>query len=551
MKPTKQQEVIINYDDSCVVIAAPGSGKTFVISEKIKINLKKLQDHEGVIAISYTNKASNELKRRSLSNGENPKSSFFGTIDSFNLSEIIVPFGKQIFGIPTDKITVKKKSFLDSDKGNPLEWFTRYTALDDLDAAAIEQLSSYFLDGVIFIETIGVLANYVLTSSIACQKYIAAKYKYIYIDEYQDSGLQQHDIFLKINSLGVKAIAVGDLNQSIYGFSGKDSKFLDELTKSKEYKNFKLNKNHRCHPSIINYSNYLLDPGTDLLPADANYIFFNRVDGGETDIAAWIDNYLPTILNCFKIDKPNKVAVLTRGNRTGKLISSALKVPHKLSISTDLDSNLNIWSSIFSGLLYFIFDPSYSFVEVVEIFTSYDRLKASDLKKLSLLKSELQSLLIDNDITNTTDLRKVCVEIARVIAPDLYSEESIELFEEVLLNTIYLKSYEPANANEINILTLHKSKGLEYDVVIHVDLYKWVFPAMGPRNGTDWNNPVHSSYQQDLNLHYVGVTRARNACLLVSSTYRTNDAGQTKNGEDSEFIWLNNIKELRYKDTSN
>lgn len=548
MKPTKQQEVIIKYDDSSVVIAAPGSGKTFVISEKIKINLKTVMEHEGVIAISYTNKSSNELKRRSLSNGENPKSSFFGTIDSFNISEIIVPFGKQLFGIPVDKITVKKKSYLDSDKGNPLEWFDRFTTLDDLDDTAIHQLSSYFLDGIIFIETIGVLANFILTNSIACKKYIIARYKYIYIDEYQDSGLQQHDIFLKINSLGVKAIAVGDLNQSIYGFSGKDSKFLDELTKNGDYKNFRLNKNHRCHPSIINYSNYLLDSDTDLLAVDANYIFFYRVEGAEYDIASWIDNYLPSFMEDFKVETPNKIAILTRGNRTGKLISSALKAPHKLSVSTDLDSNLNIWSSIFSGLLYFIFDPLYSFVEVIEIFTSYERFKTSDLRKINLLKSDIRSIIVDGKITNTTAFKNICIEIAKIIAPDLYSAESIELLEEVLLNATYLKSYEPANTNEINILTLHKSKGLEYDVVIHVDLYKWVFPAMGPGDGNDWNNPIHSNYQQDLNLHYVGVTRARSACLLVSSTYRTNDAGQTKKGEDSEFIWLNNIEELRSKD---
>ncbi|BDU25822.1 3'-5' exonuclease [Flavobacterium sp. GSB-24] len=114
-------------------------------------------------------------------------------------------------------------------------------------------------------------------------------------------------------------------------------------------------------------------------------------------------------------------------------------------------------------------------------------------------------------------------------------------------NPAYLKSYEPAADHEINILTLHKSKGLEYDVVIHLDLYKWVFPAMGPKEGKDWKNPEYLSYQQDLNLHYVRVTRARKACALVSSSQRTNDKGEVKDAEDSVFIWLNNIKDLRYK----
>ncbi|KAF2508720.1 ATP-dependent helicase [Flavobacterium zhairuonense] len=549
MKPTRQQEAIIGYDDSCVVIAAPGSGKTFVISQKIKNNFKGLLEHQGVIAISYTNKASNELKRRSLSNGENPKSSFFGTIDKFNLSEIIVPFGKQLFGLPSAPIAVRKKSFIDTPKGNPLDWFDRHTSLDDLDREAVKQLASYFVQGIIFIETIGVFANYIFTKSLACRKYITAKYKYIYIDEYQDSGLQQHEIFLKIGSLGIKAIAVGDLNQSIYGFSGKDSKFLNELTQSKAFKNFKLNKNHRCDPSIINYSNYLLDPGTDLLEVNdgKNFVFFTRVKGKESEIAAWINSVLPVLMKEFKVETPSKIAVLTRGNRTGSLVSAALKAPHKLSVSTDLDTNLNIWSSIFTGLLYFIFDPSHTFVEVVEIFTGYDRLKDSDLKKLSVLKKDLKTAVADKKRLSAPVLEKIFIEIARVIAPDLYSGESIILLREVLDSSAYLKSYEPAADDEINILTLHKSKGLEYDVVIHLDLHKWVFPAMGPKDGKDWKNPEYLSYQQDLNLHYVGVTRARKACVLVSSTQRTNDKGEVKEAEDSVFIWLNDIKDLRCK----
>ncbi|NJO88410.1 MAG: UvrD-helicase domain-containing protein [Chloroflexia bacterium] len=114
MKPTKQQELIIVYNGCSVVIASPGSGKTFVLSKKIKQNFKELKEHQGVIAISYTNKASNELRNRSLSDGENPLSSFFGTIDKFYISEIILPFGKQIWGFPENEIVVDRIDSLDS-----------------------------------------------------------------------------------------------------------------------------------------------------------------------------------------------------------------------------------------------------------------------------------------------------------------------------------------------------------------------------------------------------------------------------------------------------
>ena len=95
--------------------------------------------------------------------------------------------------------------------------------------------------------------------------------------------------------------------------------------------------------------------------------------------------------------------------------------------------------------------------------------------------------------------------------------------------------------------TLHKSKGLEFDVVIHLDLYEWILPKKKPGDNNDFDNPVYENWTQDLNLHYVGLTRARKGCILISSTKRTNYEYKTKQGRDSEFIWLNQIKELRHK----
>ena len=230
MKATEQQNLILEYNGNSVVIAAPGSGKTFVLSHKIKNNLKSLLEHQGIIAISYTNKASNELKARSLSNGENPKCSFFGTIDRFNLSEIIIPFAKYLFGIPKNEIKVTKLTSLSDEERENFQWFHRNIGLKKLDNEAIHVLKKFFVNGVVLIETIGLFANYVFSNSIACQNYIKARYRFIYIDEYQDAGYEQHQIFLKIMNLDVVAIAVGDLNQSIYAFSGKDSQYLNELT---------------------------------------------------------------------------------------------------------------------------------------------------------------------------------------------------------------------------------------------------------------------------------------------------------------------------------
>lgn len=546
MEPTEQQKLILDYDGNSVVIAAPGSGKTFVISEKIKKNLKTLQLHQGVIAISYTNKASTELKNRSLSNGENPMSSFFGTIDKFNLSEIIIPFAKHLFGIPESKIKITKISSLSKESKEAFEWFNRNLTLEELLEDNIELLKSYYLNGIIMIETIGVLANYVFTYSVACQNYIRARYKYIYIDEYQDSGFEQHQIFQKIKFLNIKAIAVGDLNQSIYAFSGKDAKFLEELTNDATFKYFKLDKNHRCHPSIINYSNFLLNPKTELIPTEQNLIFFCRVEGNEKSIASWLDEKIEVVQKALGIEKRNQIAILTRTSRTGEIINTSLKVPHKLSVNNDLDINLNVWSSIFSNLLCFANDKNFKFVEVIEAFSSYDKFNNSDLDKLKIAKGKIE-ILFSASVLENEKLIIEFINVAKIIAPNSISQESIDLLKSVLENPTELKSYGPASENEVNILTLHKSKGLEYDFVFHLDLYEWIFPNKHPGPNSDFENPIYSDWKQDLNLHYVGITRARKGCCLVSSTQRTNNDGVIKNGNDSEFIWKNNIGDLRFK----
>lgn len=544
MKPTEQQQNILNYEGNAVIVAAPGSGKTYVISQKIKQNLKTFNTHEGVIAISYTNKASKELENRSLSNGENPMSSFFGTIDRFFLSEIIIPFGKQIFGLPEADIKVIKINTLNEHEQELFQWFNRNLTLEKISNENISILKKYFFKGIVLIETIGILANYVFTNSIACQKYMKARYKAIYIDEYQDSGIEQHQLFIKIKKLGIIAIAVGDLNQSIYAFSGKDSRFLKELENIDDFKFFMLNKNHRCHSSIINYSNYLLNSNTELIENDDICVYYRQIEGTEKSIANWIDSQILDLEKLFDVKKRNQIAILTRGNRTGKIINDELKVPHKLFISNDLDTNLNVWSGIFSNLLYYIFDEHFKFIEVVEDFTSYDKLTRNELKKLNNYKKLLDDKNISDKLCHE-QIKSIFIEIAKIIAPNSENLESLNLLSSVLNSPIELASYKPAKDNEINIITLHKSKGLEFDVVIHLDLYEWVFPSKQPGPNNDFNNPVFSNFTQDMNLHYVGITRARKGCVLISSTQRTNDYGLTKIGKESEFLHLNNIKKLR------
>jgi len=540
MQPTEQQELILKHDGNAVIIAAPGSGKTFVISQKIRSILTSCHQYHGVIAISFTKKASGELKERCLKNGLDPKSSFFGTIDKFYIGEIIIPFGKQIWKQTGDDFSTPKISTLDEEQQRAFEWVKVDNPIDGVSDEQIDILRGFFKQGIIPLETVDILANYIFRNSLACRKYLKARYKAIYIDEYQDCGSNQHLLFEQIVALGITGVAVGDINQSIYAFSGKSSKYLSGLTSSPNFKTFKLDKNHRCHPSVINYSNYLLDPNIEMLPTSSSVVKLYSVDGDETQIAAWLDQIIAKI--AAQQIKNNQIGILTKSNRTSDLINQHLKAPHKLIATTDLDLSLTIWSGIFSNLLHFAYDPSFRFIEVIEEFVSFDKLSPDTRRKLVKFRAQIKTLFAEAPL-NIPEVVNVFTEIAEQLAPKSKTQESVKLLSQILNLPTQLDAYKPTNENDVNIMTLHKSKGLEFDVVLHLDLHEWVFPSKYPDNG----EVRFHDYFQDLNLHYVGITRARKGCLLVTSTKRTNKDGDIKNGAPSEFLFKDGIEKLRAK----
>jgi len=542
MTPTKEQASIINAIGHIVVVARPGSGKTFVLSEKIRLLIPLLKEYEGVIAISFTNKASSELQERTLKGGFEKKESFFGTIHKFYISEFILSFGKQIFGLPINEIDFIdiKQSDLDNDEKNYLEFLEKNFNSDDV--TQVEYIQNMFLQGKIYLNLVELYATYIFSNSISCREYLKSKYKYMIIDEFQDCGKEQFEIFMKLKDLGLTAIAVGDLDQSIYEFTGKSPEFLSKLHRSSDFKTFSLTRNHRCHPSIINYSLFLMSDNVELLDTDSIRVFHRNITGNESDIAKWIDDTLQTSLDSFGIQSLSDVAILTKVHRTATIIDDTLKTPHRIHKQSLLEEHNYPVSQLFHNILKFTYNSKITITETIEMFTSIDALKLSIQKDLKnnflIIKS-----LFDRKDPKFDDIKIVFEQIAEMLVPNKNQEKSLQLLEEVLNDELDI--YSVISKNEIQIMTLHKSKGLEFDIVFHLDLYEWLLPNKKPGENNDFNNPIYGSWNQDLNLHYVGVTRAKKACILCTSTQRTNYQNQIKNGKPSEFLSLNNLKNLR------
>lgn len=534
---TSEQQAVISYDKSLVVIARPGSGKTLVLSLLIKKVLDNLPAHRGVIAISYTNKASDELKKRSTSDGADAKSSFFGTIDKFCDSEVIIPFLPHLWGMPSADVTVIKITDLPEDEQEQFSDVVQSKC--DFSAGQLQfhlsSVKSYYQKGILFLEANGVLAQYVIENSVACQRFLQKRYSHVIVDEYQDSGLEQHALFLKIQELGLVAIAVGDPDQSIFGFSNKDPKHLLSLAQNNKFKTFSVTKNHRSHPSIVNYSLKLLDQRYSPIPTDSIRVFHKHCSGGTSSISAWIDSTLEAMMQTYECNKRSEVGILARSGRTCEEIHSSLSVRHRYLQAHPLETHLSLWSKLFVVLLSYRYDKSKTVQEIIDGLDT--KMIVGDLRKV---KAEIKKVRAIDSAKLFDHLER----LAGMLLPNAQSAAAVQILREADVSELP-DFFKPAEDDEVQVMTLHKSKGLEFNVVFHLDLHEWVLPAKQPGVSNDFNNPVYTSMEEDRKLHYVGITRARKACVFCTSDQRTNSRGRILNADLSEFLTQPHLTSLR------
>lgn len=534
MEPTEEQEKIINCDGNIVVLAAPGSGKTFVLSEKIKKTLKKeeLLDYNGVVALSFTRKASSNLKKRSLAYGLPKKNSFFGTIDSFCLTQIIFPFGYSLLGYPSKELEILNLGDLDSVQKEEINSYIKsQTSLSKILNADLTIFRKLFQEGYIAINSIEYLALRIIFHSKACRRFLKARFKYIFVDEYQDVDEIFHNIFLEMLNLGLRGMVVGDIDQSIYGFANKSSKYLLELISLDQFNTFRLTTNFRSHPSIVEYANKLLRESFKINNKEKRVCFF-RVEGDERTIAAFIDRYVNALCKKFEVKNLNDVAILVKNDQTLKFIDSALKTSHRKIVTTELEKDINPRSQLYALLLRYFYNNSLNFQSIIEEFVEYELL--SILKRTEL--NEVKRTIVRIPNTDPSLLVVSFQKISEILFSNLPEGNSKKILLKTLSNPDELSSYRPIANNEIQLMTLHKSKGLEFDVVFHLNLDDWVLPAKKPTG--------YINKEQDLNLHYVGITRARKFCALLSSTQRTRN-GLSISSAPSEFLYRNGLERQR------
>lgn len=431
MVPTEIQKNIIQCDGNVVVLASPGSGKTFVLSEKIRRVLKEniALDYQGVIAISYTRKASTNLKKRTLGDGIQNKNSFFGTIDNFCLTQIIETFGNYTFGRSSKDIEVKGLNELDNNGKKIFEWIAEiHPDYADIKASQFADLEKLFRQGYVLVESLELLALHIIKNSSACQKYLQARYKYVFIDEFQDADTYTNELFLLLLDLGLIGIAVGDVNQSIFGFAHKDSMYLKSLVKNPIFTSFTLGDNFRCSIPIINYSNRLLDENSNILDTDKEGMYLVRVNGSEYSIAEYIDREIESIKSEWSVTDNSEIAILVKNERTQKIIDENLEYSHRLVKTTSLDMDLNPKSRLYTLLLCYYFDDSVPFMSVLDEYVEYEALTLYERNRL-----HEESLVVKSiEETDIDQLSNHFKAIADILLPRIQDGASLQKLNKIL-----------------------------------------------------------------------------------------------------------------------
>ena len=292
----EQKKVVLDDSKNIIVVAGAGAGKTTVITAKVKYLIEKKNiNPKDILIISFTNKATNELKDRinnvfKLDVDISTFHSFaFKIIRKFNWGyDLISDYNFLIRDyILKSKDTRKLIKLLKKDKvyrkeskryKNDIEYFIIYTAENfnlyrmnskkDIDMGIFSKYYVYLENILLFIKEYQY--NYRFTDyedliilSKEISKAVNISYKYIIVDEFQDISLNRYLLLKKICSIyNIKMIVVGDDWQAIYSFAGSDNNL---------FLNFKKDMNATIHKITSTYRN-----SNELIKVAGSFIMENK-----------------------------------------------------------------------------------------------------------------------------------------------------------------------------------------------------------------------------------------------------------------------------------
>ncbi|MBN2693085.1 UvrD-helicase domain-containing protein [bacterium] len=621
-----QKEAVTTINGSILVLAGAGSGKTRVLTYRIAYMLQKGIPASQILAVTFTNKAAGEMKERisSLVDKESVKELTVSTFHSFGVKILrekgryaglkndfviytdseLKAMIKQIFeeeykiktDIPDTSFLLERILQLKSSLITP-EQFKKRVNSDDSDAvAAIYEKYEIYLKkyGAVDFEDLILKPIMLFQEFPEILEYYQDKYRYILVDEYQDTNDAQFKMMDLIAQKYRNIFVVGDDDQSIYGFRGANVsnilKFTNHYHPAIE---IKLEQNYRSTENILNAANSVIAQN----PSRKGKKLWSALGKGEL-----ITHYITAnpIREAEEISRKiaslkkkgvalKNIAIMYRSNSQSKEIELQLntsEIPCKVVGGTSFLDRKEIKD--FVAYLVALYNPfseihirrvlnypprgigSTSFEKIVNFSQSekvsfFQALRKRDsfLKKsdkayygvaqfLEILdkhqklldntidKNDILLFLEDTSLINQIHqesksenvIKKRVQNIMFFIDNMSYfmKEYKLTLKEYVVQFLMEPKEEKEDNEDKVTLLSIHASKGLEYPYVFLIGFNEGIMP-----HKKSVETGIATEIEEERRLCYVAITRAREKLILssyssVEKEQSTPTTGFTKKG---------------------
>ncbi len=214
-----QWQAVAHSGSHLLITAGPGTGKTHTLTHRIARLAPSLKSTESILAITFTNKAARQMEDRLTALGARQSQLFIGTFHAFCLKLLRDHF--EHTALPKDFKVATPEDIKGFDKA-ALERISRMKSSQSA-ISPDEEYKAYqrYLRQNSWIDFDDILREaLLLLEDENITKGLQAQYRYIFVDEYQDSNIVQNLFLKKLSQEGVLLTAIGDANQSIYGFRG-------------------------------------------------------------------------------------------------------------------------------------------------------------------------------------------------------------------------------------------------------------------------------------------------------------------------------------------
>jgi DNA helicase-2/ATP-dependent DNA helicase PcrA len=603
-----QKEAVLHKDGACLVIAGAGSGKTKVLTTRIAHLIESGVSPYEILAITFTNKAAKEMRDR-LNILVPNNNAFVGTFHSFGLriirenylhlgldrnftiidSDDVLSIIKKILkekGIDSKECAPSyirnRISFIKNEMLTPAEIEKYMTS--DAEQIAAEVYTEYKRrlknnNSVDFDDLLTLPVELFLHNQEVLEHY-QNKFKYILIDEYQDTNEVQYKMTKLLASKYQNIFVVGDPDQSIYMFRGAN--FRNILNFEKDYQNTKvipLEENYRSTKMILDAANSVIKNNKERKEKNLRSnngvgikLKYLRSYDEKHEITLVIEQIKELLQQGYQ---KKDIAIFYRTNAQARVVEEQFlkaNIPYKVVGSYYFYSRKEIKDLI--CYLRLILNPhdeislrrvinvpkrkigastiasieSIANEKSISMFDAIEKGKELEFKNLILeLQKDSESMslteLIDdileksgmkeeleNDSSLESELRlDNLMEFKSITATFEETTGSVNLgdfLEEISLiaDITEHKDFEDV----VTLMTIHSAKGLEFDVVFLVGMEEGIFPhanALVDRDGIE----------EERRLMYVGITRARKLLYLTNAKRRML-YGKDQSNPPSRFI---------------